>query len=241
MSLRPGNNKKQGQKYQNTYKYKHNKHSMTTRKILSVPLDYLCEHCIKKIQWRLDYRKYKPLTTATKCNICQRKTIYKAYRTICEECATKDSNNKLCTKCGERVDQYAKPDARNDPSCHVKKFSGLLELIKKLKKKFQKTVYRKMNSGVKIDYDERLGIIDISTKEVIIPLDNILKSDIDVDEDNDLDDDNDDIDDILNAEDEEDVKEVKNNNNNICDNKDIHISKDIKPPVEEEINTSSNK
>ena len=95
---------------------------MTTRQILSSPLDFLCERCLEKLEWRLNYRKYKPLTTPSRCNICQEKTIYKAYRTICEECATKDGI-KLCTKCGEKVENYGQPPADDgiQPS-HAKNF-----------------------------------------------------------------------------------------------------------------------
>lgn len=107
MSSRSGDNKKKGQKYQNTFKFKHNKNSMLTRKIRETPLDFLCQRCLDKMEWRIDYRKYKPLTAMTKCNICQQKNIYKAYRTICEPCAvTKDP--KLCTKCTIPVEEYAK-------------------------------------------------------------------------------------------------------------------------------------
>lgn len=180
MSLRPGNNKKKGQKHQNTFSFRHNKNSMTTRKILSSPLDFLCERCLEKLEWRLNYRKYKPLTTPSRCNICQEKTIYKAYRTICEECATKDGI-KLCTKCGEKVENYGQPHARNNPEAGSKKKEEIIDLIKNLKKKYQKTVYRKINSGVRIDYDETKGIIDKETKEIIIPLENILDKDDDDD------------------------------------------------------------
>ena len=90
MSLRSGNNKKKGQKHQNTYSFRHNKSSMISRKLASSPLDFLCERCLVKLQWRLQFQKYKPLTNASRCNICKEKKIYKAYRTICESCALKD-------------------------------------------------------------------------------------------------------------------------------------------------------
>lgn len=173
MSLRSGDNTKKAQKYKNAFAFKHNKNSMTTRKILSVPLDFLCERCLEKMEWRLSYRKYKPLTTPSKCNLCQEKNIYKAYRTICESCATKD-NKKLCTKCTEPVDQYGRPNCRNDPNAGVKKQDPLFDLVKNLKKKYQKTVYRKINDGIKIAYDETKGIINKETKEIIIPLENFV-------------------------------------------------------------------
>ena len=78
---------KGGQKYQNTYKFKHNKNSGKSEKIMTSPLDWLCQRCFDVIKWKIDYRKYKPLSAIAKCNLCQCRTITKAYRTICEACA----------------------------------------------------------------------------------------------------------------------------------------------------------
>ena len=200
MSLRSGNNKKKGQKHQNTYTYHHNKGSLISRKILSSPLDLLCERCLEILSWKVKYNKYHPLKTPGKCNQCQEKTIYKAYRTLCDGCATKDGK-KRCTKCGEEVENFAKPDARNNPETGVKKVSPVMELVKTLKKKYQKTIYRKINKGVRIEYDETKGIVDEETKEVIIPLDKIVK-----DDDEGEDDDNDDNEE---KEEDEDIKEEK--------------------------------
>ena len=120
MSLRPGNNKKKGQKHQNTYTYHHNKGSLVSRKILSSPLDLLCERCLDILSWKVKFNKYHPLKTPGKCNQCLGKNIYKAYRTICDMCATKDGK-KRCTKCGEEVENYATPDVRNNPEVGIKR------------------------------------------------------------------------------------------------------------------------
>ena len=213
MSLRPGNNKKKGQKHQNTYTYHHNKGSLISRKILSSPLDLLCERCLEILSWKVKYNKYHPLKTPGKCNQCQEKCIYKAYRTLCDGCATKDGK-KRCTKCGEEVENFAKPDARNNPETGVKKVSPVMELVKTLKKKYQKTIYRRINKGVRIEYDEAKGIVDEETKEVIIPLDKIVKID---DDDDDEDDDK--------EEDNEDEKEKENEDNE--EKKDSNDCEDI--------------
>ena len=201
MSLRPGNNKKKGQKHQNSYTYHHNKGSLISRKILSSPLDLLCERCLNILAWKLKFNKYHPLKTPCKCNQCQEKSIYKAYRTICDGCAIKDGK-KHCTKCGEEVENFAKPDARNNPEAGVKKSSPVMDLVKTLKKKYQKTIYRRINKGVRIEYDETKGIVDEETKEVIISLDKIVKND------------DDDDDDENNENDDEDEKEDDNNEEN---------------------------
>ena len=94
MSLRPGNNKKKGQKHQNTYTYHHNKGSLISRKILSSPLDLLCERCLDILSWKVKFNKYHPLKNPGKCNQCLGKNIYKAYRTICDSCAIKDGKKR---------------------------------------------------------------------------------------------------------------------------------------------------
>ena len=213
MSLRPGNNKKKGQKHQNTYTYHHNKGSLVSRKILSSPLDLLCERCLDILAWKVKFNKYHPLKTPGKCNQCQEKTIYKAYRTICDGCATKDGK-KRCTKCGEEVENFAKPDARNNPETGVKKKSPVMELVKTLKKKYQKTVYRRINKGARIEYDETKGIVDEETKEVIISLDKIMKDEDEEDDDNDNDNDEEQND---NDKEGNDKKEDEKNNNDCED------------------------
>jgi hypothetical protein len=105
MSTRKGDSSKKGQKYQNTFAFKHNKNSMLTRKIKQSPLDNLCQRCVDKLEWRINYRKYKPLTAPGRCNVCENKCIYKAYRTICDNCC---SEKKLCSKCGEFCEEYGK-------------------------------------------------------------------------------------------------------------------------------------
>ena len=218
MSLRPGNNKKKGQKHQNTYTYHHNKGSLISRKILSSPLDLLCERCLEILSWKVKYNKYHPLKTPGKCNQCQEKCIYKAYRTICDGCATKDGK-KRCTKCGEEVENFSKPDARNNPETGVKKVSPVMELVKTLKKKYQKTIYRRINKGVRIEYDESKGIVDEETKEVIISLDKIVKNEDDDEEENDND--NDDNEDEKENEENEDKKD-----NNDCEDIDTSSPKE---------------
>ena len=169
----------------------------------------------------MKFNKYHPLKNPGKCNQCLGKNIYKAYRTICDSCAIKDGK-KRCTKCGEEVENYATPDVRNNPEIGVKKKSPVMELVKTLKKKYQKTVYRKINTGVRIEYDEEKGIINEETKEVIIPLDKIIKDD----EDEDIDD-NEDNDE--NEDEKEELQEKENKEENIKNKKCEDIDTSSKP------------
>ncbi|KAJ1927614.1 hypothetical protein FBU59_007208, partial [Linderina macrospora] len=98
ISSRGSGAKKGAQKYQNQFAYTHNKGSKTTKKILSLPVDGLCQRCTDVVVWRKQYRKYKPLTAAKKCVSCELKKVKKAYHVICDDCAQKKN---VCAKCLE--------------------------------------------------------------------------------------------------------------------------------------------
>ena len=67
MSSQRGNSSKTGaQKHQNSFAYKHNPKSKKTEVILSMPIQGLCQHCFSVLEWRKQYRKYKPLTVPKK-------------------------------------------------------------------------------------------------------------------------------------------------------------------------------
>ena len=54
-----------------------------------MPLNLLCQRCFDQIKWKIDYKKYKPLTTIGRCVDCKNKNIVKAYRCLCDNCAKK--------------------------------------------------------------------------------------------------------------------------------------------------------
>jgi predicted nucleic acid-binding Zn ribbon protein len=80
--------------HQNTFAFKHNPKSKLTEKILSSPIQHCCRRCTDKLEWRKQYRKYKPLTQMAKCNLCSQKNIKSAYHTICDKCTTSDKAKK---------------------------------------------------------------------------------------------------------------------------------------------------
>jgi hypothetical protein len=47
--------------HQNKFGFKHNPHSALTKKILAIPNFGLCTKCTEIIEWRKQYRKYKPI------------------------------------------------------------------------------------------------------------------------------------------------------------------------------------
>jgi Uncharacterized conserved protein (DUF2039) len=73
--------------HQNKFAFHHNPKSKKTATILASPIQYCCRRCYDKIVWRKRYRKYKPLTQPTKCNLCQQRNVTAAYHTICDRCS----------------------------------------------------------------------------------------------------------------------------------------------------------
>lgn len=73
--------------HQNKFAFHHNPKSTKTERILSFPIQHVCRKCHEKLEWRKQYRKYKPLTQPSKCNVCARRNVTAAYHTLCEECS----------------------------------------------------------------------------------------------------------------------------------------------------------
>ncbi len=70
-STRRGDRTKKAPKHKNTFAFKHNKHSRKTKFISSLPTareqgSGLCLRCVQIIDWRKQYRKYKPMREAHK-------------------------------------------------------------------------------------------------------------------------------------------------------------------------------
>lgn len=123
VSLKSGGKPKQGPRHQNKTAFRHNKNSKKTERILSIPITNVCERCYDQLQWRKDYRKYKPLTQPKRwyvndlfnfpatvfyidmcirhSNRCDQKTVKQAYHIICKECVLK---YQCCGKCLDKLD-----------------------------------------------------------------------------------------------------------------------------------------
>ena len=63
MSSRKGNNKKQGQRHQNKTAYRNDLHDTSKRTKLtnSLVVGGVCSRCKEVIDWKIKYKKYKPL------------------------------------------------------------------------------------------------------------------------------------------------------------------------------------
>jgi hypothetical protein len=167
MSTQKGNIRKDGQKYQNAFAFKHNKNSMLTRKIQETPLDFLCEHCLDILEWKIKFRKYKPLSAPSKCIACEQKSVYKGHRNICDKCGV---TNKLCTKCMKPCEAWGKPTRSSKVLRMKPKDTTFDDIVASLKERQRRTVLRKIEDGEDIVFDVEKGIINKYTGEIVFPL-----------------------------------------------------------------------
>jgi hypothetical protein len=96
-----GGTKKKGHApaHQNKFAWTHNPKSKKTQKILESPNIHVCRRCHDKIEWRKQYRKYKPRTQPGVCNGCEKRNVLFAYHTICETCTTNSIKAKEIINC----------------------------------------------------------------------------------------------------------------------------------------------
>jgi len=178
MSTQKGNVKKKGQKHQNIFEFKHNKNSSKTKKIMQAPLDFLCEKCLKIMEWKIKYRKYKPLTTPSLCVLCEKYNILKAHRNACDLCS---KEYMVCSKCVHPCESFAQPtNRRNFGNYHStakglnkKELEIIEEIIKNLKERQKRTVLRRIENKERIVFDDKLGLINKDTQEVLFSLDEL--------------------------------------------------------------------
>ncbi|XP_065340274.1 uncharacterized protein C9orf85 homolog [Cloeon dipterum] len=102
MSTQKGNTSRtRAQKHKNSFAFKNDLHDKTPKnlQIASMRVANVCEHCKGVIEWKIKYKKYKPLNAPAKCPKCQQKTVKHAYHTYCSPCAREA---KMCPKCGKK-------------------------------------------------------------------------------------------------------------------------------------------
>lgn len=96
------------QKYKNKSVFKNNLHdkSVQTKRINSTQVSDVCLRCKDIIEWKIKYKKYKPLTQPKTCVKCSQKSVKQAYHVMCRECGHKLG---LCTKCCQNKEIVAVP------------------------------------------------------------------------------------------------------------------------------------
>jgi hypothetical protein len=128
--------------HQNRFAYKHNKNSKTTKRILGISHHGLCERCSEQIEWRKNYRKYKPLKAPAKCRGCDQKNVKRAYHTLCPSCA---GGKSVCAKCVKPLSALSLEEVEARKQRH--NASKLESLIEGMREREKRAIRRKMENG----------------------------------------------------------------------------------------------
>ncbi|XP_031834095.1 uncharacterized protein C9orf85 homolog [Nomia melanderi] len=142
MSTQKGNsNRSRPQKYKNQTAFKNDLHdkSLKTKIINNIEIANVCERCKQIIEWKIKYKKYKPLRTPAKCIKCDQKSVKHSYHNICTPCA---KQNKVCSKCGSGSNIFEEKPSREES---IKLDAELQNLLKELPERKRRTFIRYMN------------------------------------------------------------------------------------------------
>lgn len=126
------------QAHQNTTAFRHNKGSHRTKAILALPIDGLCARCRAIIEWRKQFRKYRPLTTPKRCVQCQEKSVTKAYHILCDACVRQLA---VCAKCrlAREIVPPSRPTAQQVTESHAAEQSLLSSMPERARRTFLRT------------------------------------------------------------------------------------------------------
>ena len=135
--------------HQNQFAWTHNPKSKTTERILASPIMHVCKRCNEKLEWRKQYRKYKPRTQPGMCNGCKKRNVKSAYHTICGSCTTESVKAKQIIQ--EAIDAKTAKAAKSKSS----------------KVSFETTKTAKSTSIT--EKEEILRVCAVCVKEVALP------------------------------------------------------------------------
>jgi len=142
MSSQRGNIKKQrAQKHANLSSFKNDKYG-TTEKLKAVNemrVSNVCQRCKEVIEWKIKYKKYKPLTVPGTCRKCAKKNVKYAYHLLCSECA---STHKICAKCTKEKEIVEEPDLAD--SDKQRQDNYLKEQLKHMRLREKRSYLRKL-------------------------------------------------------------------------------------------------
>ncbi|XP_050328259.1 uncharacterized protein C9orf85 homolog [Bactrocera neohumeralis] len=149
MSTQRGNaTRTRSQKHKNRTVFKNDLHDKTNlqKKINSLHVSEVCQHCKDVIEWKIKYKKYKPLTQPKKCTRCEQKNIIKAYHVLCRHCALE---THVCAKCLKSEEQVVIEPPQPTMEEQVKLKVEMERLIKSLPERKRRAFIRYMDKGKK--------------------------------------------------------------------------------------------
>ncbi|XP_008210681.1 uncharacterized protein C9orf85 homolog isoform X2 [Nasonia vitripennis] len=152
MSTQKGNtHRTRPQKHRNQFAFKNTLHdtSHKTKTINSLQIANVCERCKKILEWKIKYKKYKPLKAPGICNKCDQKTVKHAYHTMCGPCARE---RDVCPKCGLQNELVAPQPTKEE---QLKLDNEMQSMLKTLPERKRRTFIRYMNKNTKKKRKER--------------------------------------------------------------------------------------
>nr|CAI5833238.1 unnamed protein product [Callosobruchus analis] len=146
MSLQKGNvQRTRAQKHRNHTAFKNSLHdtSNRTKLINSIQVSDVCVRCKDIIDWKIKYKKYKPLSQPKTCVKCGQKSVKQAYHVMCGDCGKKLG---VCTKCSQKKEIVAGPPTKNE---QIKLDNEMKVLLQSLPERRRRTFLRYMDKLAK--------------------------------------------------------------------------------------------
>ncbi|XP_060661997.1 uncharacterized protein C9orf85 homolog [Drosophila nasuta] len=165
MSTQRGNaSRTRAQKHKNRHVFKNDLHDKTPQqmRLNKMHVSTVCQRCKEVIEWKIKYKKYKPLTQAKTCARCQQRTVRKAYHVICRDCAVKDH---VCAKCLKSADEVAIEAPEPTPQEEQQLQVEMDRLIKSFSERKRRAFLRFMEKGRKQEAAEAEEPLDEEAKE----------------------------------------------------------------------------
>merc|ERR1712150_21690 len=123
--------------------------AIKSKKINSIIHYGLCEKCKDIIEWKVKFKKYKPLTKAKKCVKCLENKVLSAYYIVCEDCS-KEKN--FCSKCAKSCESIEFGESEREQQKNKEDFE---EKLKSLPERKRRTLLRLLEKDLikKEDFD----------------------------------------------------------------------------------------
>ncbi|KAL9878267.1 uncharacterized protein C9orf85 homolog [Glossina fuscipes fuscipes] len=167
MSTQRGNAcRTRSQKHKNRTVFKNDLHDKTPlqKRLNSLHVSEVCQHCKDVIEWKIKYKKYKALSQPKICTKCQQRNVRKAYHVLCKDCALQA---RVCAKCLKSAEDVEIELPVPSPQEQVKLKAEMEKLIKSFPERKRRAFLRYMEKGKK-QADETNGASIIEAKEKIL-------------------------------------------------------------------------
>jgi len=151
MSTQRGNTtKKRAQKHKNITAFKNDKYDTTgkMKAINDLVVSNVCQRCKDCIEWKIKYKKYKPLTVPGKCVKCEQRNVKYAYHIVCSECAIE---LKICAKCSKEKEVIG--EVEKSSSEKQKEDTILKEQLQFMRLREKRTFLRNLSKGTVTEED----------------------------------------------------------------------------------------